>query len=335
VTSGSPWILAGGAAALAALAIALLLRFASRLPHDRPGPRSLHATPMPRVGGLAVWAGALPVAVLAPPAVPGAWPIWLLAAGLVAGVSLIDDFRGVHPAARLAVHFAAAVAVAVMVAHAGPEVTPTGAWLMVAGTAPLLVWAANLYNFMDGTDGMAAAMGVCGFGAYGIAAGIAGAPATAYFAVAAAAVPFLLLNLPPARMFMGDVGAVPMGFLAAALGLGGWRTGIWPAWFPLLVFLPFIADATATLAQRVWRRECIWEAHRMHYYQRLHQLGAGHRGTLLAFGVLMSGTTASALFAFATAPGAGWLVLAAWGVAVAAFFRGIDYHWRHRTSALR
>ena len=95
---------------------------------------------------------------------------------------------------------------------------------------------------------------------------------------------------------MGDVGAVPMGFLAAALGAGRLaRRDAGPAWFPLLVFLPFVADATVTLGKRLWRRERVWEAHRMHYYQRLHQLGAGHRGTLLVFGVLMAGTTASAL----------------------------------------
>ena len=69
---------------------------------------------------------------------------------------------------------------------------------------------------------------------------MAGAPAQAYAALAAATVPFLAVNLPPARAFMGDVGAVPLGFLAAAFGIAGWRAGVWPAWFPLLVFLPFV-----------------------------------------------------------------------------------------------
>jgi hypothetical protein len=73
----------------------------------------------------------------------------------------------------------------------------------------------------------------------------------------------------------------------------------------------------------------------MHYYQRLHQLGAGHRGTLLVFGALMAGSTASALATLAVDPGSGWLVIAAWSVAMAAFFSGIDYHWRHRTAAHR
>ena len=335
MTPGAPWIAGGVAAAGAGLALALLLRLASRLPQALPGPRSLHAAPVPRVGGLAIWAGALPVGLAAPAAVPGAWVVWLLATGLVAGVSLLDDWRGVHPAARLASHFVAALAVALNLAGAGPDAAPLGHALGAGGSVLLLVWAANLYNFMDGSDGLAAAMGVFGFGAYAGAAGLAGAPAAVHVAVAVATLTFLAFNLPPARIFMGDVGAVPMGFLAAALGMGGWRTGTWPAWFPLLVFLPFIADASITLGKRLWRRERIWEAHKMHYYQRLHQLGAGHRGTLLVFGALMAGTTASALATLAVDPGSGWLVLAAWSVAMAAFFSGIDYHWRHRTAAHR
>jgi len=330
----TPW-LAAAAAALAASTLALLLRFSARLPLALPGPRSLHDAPTPRIGGLAILAGTLPIALAAPPEVPGPWSVWVLATGLVAGVSLRDDWRGVHPVPRLACHFAAAFAVAIVLLRAGPELSLAGAVLGFAACSVLLVWAANLYNFMDGNDGLAAAMGVFGFGAYGIAAGMAGAPAALYAGLAAATLPFLALNLPPARMFMGDVGAVPMGFLAAALGLGGWRAGTWPAWFPLLVFLPFVADASVTLGKRIWRRERVWEAHKMHYYQRLHQLGAGHRGTLLIFGALMCGTAASALVTAAAAPEAGWVVIAGWSVAMAAFFSGIDYHWRHRTPANR
>jgi UDP-N-acetylmuramyl pentapeptide phosphotransferase/UDP-N-acetylglucosamine-1-phosphate transferase len=148
-------------------------------------------------------------------------------------------------------------------------------------------------------------------------------------ALAAAVLPLLLANAPPARLFMGDVGAVPLGFLAALVGIGGWGEGQWPLWFPLLVFLPFVADASVTLAARAWRRERVWEAHRSHHYQRLHQLGAGHRGTLLVYGVLMAGTGGSAVFALATRL-PGWVVLGGWCVAVAAVFAGIDYHWRIR-----
>jgi len=328
---GSGWLTALVAATGSGLALLALIRFAPHLPVDRPGARSLHDRPVPRIGGLAIWAGALPAAILAAPALPGSPVVWLLAWGAIAAVSLVDDCRGVHPAYRLAVHAVAAIAVATQIA--GGREVPADAWTMacVALAALVIVWSANLYNFMDGSDGLAAAMSACGFAAYGIAAWLAGVPAGAYFAVAVATVPFLALNVPPARMFMGDVGAVPLGFLAAAFGFAGWSTGAWPAWFPPLVFLPFIADATVTLGRRLWLRERVWEAHRMHYYQRLHRLGAGHRGTLIVFGVLIAGTVVSALATLATDPGSGWIVTAAWGGALAALFCGIDYLWRRHS----
>ena len=171
-------------------------------------------------------------------------------------------------------------------------------------------------------------MALCGFGAYGAAALRAGAPSDAYLALAAATLPFFAANVPPARTFMGDGGSVPLGFLAAVFGLAGIRAGTWPGWYPLLVFLPFIADTLLTMIRRIAARENLFEAHKTHYYQRLHRMGAGHAGTLLFYGVLIAGTSASAYFALATGPAAGWWVLGAWTVAIGVLFAGIDYHWR-------
>ena len=103
-------------------------------------------------------------------------------------------------------------------------------------------------------------------------------------------------------MFMGDVGAVPLGFLAAALGVAGVVQNTWPAWFPVLVFLPFLADATVTLAARAFRGEPVWQAHRSHFYQRLNTLGAGHRGTLAVYAGLMLACAAFALACLILAP---------------------------------
>jgi UDP-N-acetylmuramyl pentapeptide phosphotransferase/UDP-N-acetylglucosamine-1-phosphate transferase len=150
----------------------------------------------------------------------------------------------------------------------------------------------------------------------------------AYACIAVAALPLLFVNRPPARMFMGDVGALPLGFAAAAAGLGGVLAGAWPAWLPLLAFLPFIADATLTLAQRCARGERVWEAHKGHYYQRLHRLGAAHTGTLAVFGPLGAATCATALACLWWAPHAGWAAVAAWLAVHAAVFAAIDYHWR-------
>lgn len=286
---------------------------------------------MPRVGGLAIWAGFLPMALLAPPVAAIATPAWVGAWLAVVAVSLVDDWRGVHPIPRLAVHAIAALTAAAALCGSVSAAGSVPLWLLeVALLALLIAWSANLFNFMDGNDGLAAMMSICGFGAYAIAAALAGAPMQTYAALAAATVPFLAVNLPPARAFMGDVGAVPLGFLAAVFGIAGWREGVWPGWFPLLVFLPFVVDATATLLRRVLRGERVWEAHRTHYYQRFHQLGARHSGTLAAYCGLMVGTAATAVAVLAQHAAVGWWALAVWTAIMGALFARIDYHWSQK-----
>jgi UDP-N-acetylmuramyl pentapeptide phosphotransferase/UDP-N-acetylglucosamine-1-phosphate transferase len=151
-------------------------------------------------------------------------------------------------------------------------------------------------------------------------------------ALAAATVPFLLANWPPARIFLGDAGSVPLGFLAAVFGIEGWRQGWWPAWFPLLVFLPFIADASSTLVRRLLGGERVWRAHRDHCYQRLVQLGLGHTGTLVLYSALMIGGAMTALAALARAPQTGWYLLLIWASTLALLFAAVAYQWRTRTA---
>ena len=309
------------AAAMSWAALELALRRRSWLPLDMPNARSLHAAPLPRGGGVAIWVGWFAGTLW----VPGA-KAWLGPLLAVIVVSLLDDLRGVHPALRLLVHLAAA---AIWVALAQPALNPLLAVLVI-------VWMANLYNFMDGSDGLAGAMAVVGFGAYAGAAWIAGGDGAAQFlALAAATLPFLFRNLPPARILMGDVGAVPLGFLAAVFGFTGWQEQWWPAWFPIVVFLPFIGDATLTLAVRLLRGARVWEAHREHHYQRLVRLGWGHRGTLALYAALMVGTAASALAGLAWAPeGAGPVLLAFWGALLGLVFAAIDYQSRRRVAEI-
>src|SRR5690606_5547729 len=97
--------------------------------------------------------------------------------------------------------------------------------------------------------------------------------------IASAAAGFLVWNFPPARIFMGDTGSSALGLIAGALSLLGDRRGLFPLWVALLVFSPFLLDATVTLIRRAGRRERFWEAHRSHYYQRL-ALRWGHRKTV-------------------------------------------------------
>ena len=141
-------------------------------------------------------------------------------------------------------------------------------------------------------------MAVIGFGAYSLAAW-AHTPELSMtcMAIAGAAIGFLAFNFPPAKVFMGDAGSIPLGFLAGTLGILGWREGIWPAWFPILVFSPFIVDATVTLWRRLLRGERVWQAHREHAYQRLILAGWTHRRLVLAAWVLMAAAAVTALFA--------------------------------------
>jgi UDP-N-acetylmuramyl pentapeptide phosphotransferase/UDP-N-acetylglucosamine-1-phosphate transferase len=305
-------------AVAAALAWLLVTRFA-RFALDQPNERSLHERPVPRTGGLAVLAG---IAVSAVAFDSALWLPLVLALGLAA-LSLADDLRPLPTGVRLAAHLAAAGFIA---------------WFILSPMHPLelavvvlaIAWITNLYNFMDGSDGLAGGMAAIGFGAYALAGGLAGdeALAATSLAVAAAALGFLLFNFHPARIFMGDVGSIPLGFLAGALGIVGWRDDVWPFWFPVLAFGPFIGDATITLARRALRRERVWEAHREHYYQRLVRLGFGHRGTaLLGYGLMLF--CAAAALAGRDQPGA--VQLAAFAVASAvlgALAAWIDLRWR-------
>jgi UDP-N-acetylmuramyl pentapeptide phosphotransferase/UDP-N-acetylglucosamine-1-phosphate transferase len=316
---------------IAAIGVAVLRLRAASLPPDIPNARSLHAVPVPRAGGYAVWLGFLPVALLFPPAFPGGIAGWLPPWVALVAVSARDDVHEVRIAARLLVHGLAALWAATALASAlGAGPLPVAA--LAVALALVIAWAANLYNFKDGSDGLAGSMGAIGIAAYGANALVArgGAGAAAYFALAAALLPFLAVNTPPARLFLGDVGAVPLGFLAAAFGIAGVAAGDWDAWFPLLVFLPFAADASVTLARRMVRRERWWEGHRTHYYQRLAQLGAGHAGTLRVYAALMLGSAATAVACRLFAPAAGGLALVLWLAVVLIVFSRIDYHWRNK-----
>jgi UDP-GlcNAc:undecaprenyl-phosphate GlcNAc-1-phosphate transferase len=286
-----PWIAVAVAAAVSWAALAAIAR-APWIVHlaDRPNERSLHANPTPRIGGLGIALGIAAGAIVA--GVDGPEAALLLAAAALLGVSVADDVRSLPALARLGAHAAAG---AVAVAIATPNLSPPLFVACVVGVA----WATNLYNFMDGADGLAGAMSLVGFGTLAIAAasfGEAGLAATCAL-VAAASAGFLGHNFPPARIFMGDAGSIPLGFLAAALGLRGWSSGAWPAWFPLLVFSPFAVDATLTLVRRALARERFWEAHRSHYYQRLVLAGWSHRRLALSAGALMIAVGGSALAA--------------------------------------
>ncbi|MBL8515347.1 MAG: glycosyltransferase family 4 protein [Betaproteobacteria bacterium] len=251
---------------------------------DRPNARSLHRSPTPRAGGIAVCLTVALTVSASGQGISGAVPLTALAVALI---SLLDDWRAQPVALRLAVHGLAAIAA---VASLFP-----GAWTALL-VALVVVSSANLFNFMDGADGLAATMALIGFSTLGWAAlGASHQIGPIALIIAGAAGGVLLFNLPPARVFLGDAGSIPLGFSAALLSIWGVRDSLWPAWFPVLVFLPFLLDAGATLLVRVWRREWFWQAHREHLYQRLVLRGWTHTKLLLVVTPIMLMTCVLAL----------------------------------------
>ena len=298
--------------ALGALALLRRSRWAARLA-DHPNHRSLHALPTPRLGGIAIMLGTLPIAGALAPSLAIEWTL----AAFLALVSLADDFHSLPIAVRLPAHFAAAALALAVLAPA--TLSP----VQFAFCILAIAWMTNLYNFMDGADGLAGGMGTIGFGAYALAAHIAGHEALALgcAAVASAAAGFLSRNFPPARVFMGDAGSIPLGFLAATLGMHGVLAGAWPACLPLLEFSPFIVDASLTIALRLARGERVWIAHRQHAYQRLVLGGWSPRRLALASYGVMLASAASALAARAGSEAMQYAILGLWcGLYVVASF---------------
>lgn len=287
---------------------------------DHPNHRSLHVRPIPRTGGLALMAGVL----VAWFATQSFWGLAMLPMLLLLWtVSFLDDVRGLSIIWRFLAHFVAAGAFVAF--YVSPGLGCVGITLAVLA----IVWMTNLYNFMDGSDGLAGGMALFGFGFYGVAAGLQGDLEFAglCWSVAAASLAFLFFNFHPAQIFMGDTGSIPLGFLAAAFGLLGWRAGYWSVWFPVLIFSPFILDASATLAKRLLRGENIWQAHREHYYQRLVQMGWGHRRTALAEYVLMALAGVSATWAVGRDDRIQLAVGIGWGLAYLLVMWLVDVKW--------
>ena len=313
---------------LAAFAVAALAsQFLARSPGilrgmiDEPNARSLHTGAIPRTGGFALLAGLSAAGLLAPTGLhpAGVWAWILLALLPVAAISLLDDRGEVRPRYRLAAHLGAGALL--MAGGLGwsrldlPGLTLNlGMFPTVCLTLLLVVWMINLYNFMDGMDGLAGGMAVFGFGALAVLGwrGDELAYALTCASIAATAGGFLTANFPPARLFLGDLGSTSLGLLAAALALQGSALGLFPLWVAGLAFSPFILDATTTLVRRALRREPLWQAHRSHHYQRLVLAGWSHRRVMLRAWALMAACAACAVAAPGLTPPDQWLLLASW-----------------------
>lgn len=282
------------AALLSFVLTVVLRRYAlARSLLDVPNTRSSHNEPTPRGGGMAIVVSfllGLPLLVLADVIT---WPemIGLGGAGaLVALVGFLDDHGHIAARWRLLVHFMASFWALAWMGGLPPlqvfGVMFDAGWLSQVLAALYLVWLLNLYNFMDGIDGLAGveATTVCAGAAMLCLPGVPawGAPVLLLAAVAG----FLCWNFPPAKIFMGDAGS---GFLGLMLGLLSIQAAwVNPAffWAWLILLGVFIVDATLTLLRRLVRRQKPYEAHRSHAYQYASRRYGAHRPITLAVGAI-------------------------------------------------
>lgn len=309
----------GSAAVLIATVAAtgLVLKFLRRHAiFDRPNERSSHTELTPRGGGIAVVSVLLVAWVLlAPPA--HRYQVYSVAAAalILAGISWIDDLRSLSPGIRLVAQIAAILpALYWMTGETSffQYVIPAPYDLIFVGL--VWIWFINLFNFMDGIDGIsgveAASIGA-GIALVAIIAPAGGPNPVLPGLVAAAATGFLFWNWHPAKIFLGDVGSVPLGFLLGWLLLDLANAGFWAA--ALILPLYYLADATITLLRRGLRGEKVWQAHREHFYQRAVQSGRSHAavslGVAVCNGFLVALALASTIWPWIALAGAAAVVV--------------------------
>ena len=307
---------------------------------DQPNERSLHDRPVPRGGGVAILIAIIVCGATQALLSPNK-DLTVVASGMlvVAIVSFLDDRYSVPPFYRLVAHAAAAAAMLYGGFFLQKFEIPGVSWHWPYAVGAVFstlftVWMINLYNFMDGMDGFAGGMAMFGFGVFAVMGWMVGHDAFFFTSliIAAASAGFLIFNFPPARIFMGDIGSSTLGLLAATLSLWGARDGVFPVWIAVLVFSPFIVDATVTLFRRQLRGERVWQAHREHYYQRLVRMGWGHRKTVLIEYVLMATCGVSALALRGAATDTQWVGMVGLAVMATVLMAWVDWRWRNHSA---
>ncbi len=303
----APWLLLSGSAIAGTLltgAVTRVLRRRAIL--DHPNERSSHAVPTPRGGGWGILLVLLPAW-----AALGVTP-WILAGvALLAAVSWLDDRHNLAPGPRLLVH---AAAVAAGLAALGDEARVFQGWLPGGldhlATGLCWLWFLNLFNFMDGIDGLAGSEAVSvagGLALVAAAGGVATGLLEPALVVAGAAIGFLVWNWQPAKVFMGDVGSIPLGFALGWLLFAAAAAGLWPA--ALLLPLYFVADASVTLLRRLIAGKPVLQAHREHFYQQAIQAGRRHAAVVR----LVIAANAALIALALGVPALGWPVAVAGG----------------------
>lgn len=277
-------------AALGALGVIVFAHKAGLI--DMPGERSSHSNPTPRGGGVGIWAVAVIWAFLALSA-----PLLGVLVFLMGALGLLEDIFTLSPQKRLLGQFIIAMAaVAAFSGVSGISMLAVGLWVF---WLLLIVWTTDLYNFMDGIDGIAAITCIVGFvflgyGAYVFTGNRAATVMCA--AIAASSLGFLFFNFPRAKVFMGDVGSVTIGFTFAVFVMALSRGVL--DFLCLGAFLfTFYADELVTMTLRIKRGEDLLKAHRSHFYQILaNEMGIAHWKVALGYGALQALVGLSVIF---------------------------------------
>jgi Fuc2NAc and GlcNAc transferase len=317
-------VIACGALALSAVLTRVVLRLASR--HgllDVPNERSSHTAPTARGGGIAiVIASAIALLLLGiRGAVEPALIVALLGGGLAVAIAgFIDDRRRLSAKTRLLVHLLAALVALVTLGglpaiEIGNHLVRFGWGGYLLGTLAI-VWVLNLFNFMDGIDGIAAAEALFMVGAGTLLSSVSATGITASYGAivfGAACLGFLIWNWAPARIFMGDVGSGYVGYVIAVLAIASARDNPATLLSWLILGGVFFCDATVTLVRRLLRRDRVYEAHRSHAYQRLARRWQSHsRVTIAVMAINVCWLLPCALFATAHPQFALWSTLGAY-----------------------
>jgi UDP-N-acetylmuramyl pentapeptide phosphotransferase/UDP-N-acetylglucosamine-1-phosphate transferase len=218
--------------------------------------------------------------------------VWLACATLlVAAVSFHDDIRPLPMGLRLCAHVVAAVVAIRAIDLPSSVPTPFGGGFRLAGSAFMGLWIVgltNVYNFMDGVDGMAGLQALVAGAGWAVLGGLTGMPAVQLLGIviAGASVGFLVHNWAPAGIFMGDVGSATLGFTFAAMTMLAASRDSRLLIGGALLLWPFLFDATFTMCRRAARRERLLTAHRSHLYQRLVIAGYTHGAVSTTYGLL-------------------------------------------------
>jgi Fuc2NAc and GlcNAc transferase len=268
-------------------ATGMIRRFALRTGLlDHPTQRSSHVQPTPRSGGGAIvifFLAALTGLAIHGDLEAGSAVVLILGGAAIAAVGFIDDRRSLSASVRFCVHLLAAI-LAVLVIGAGRiDFVPNWGGMGKPATSALavlgVVWSTNLFNFMDGIDGIAGSQAVFVAGAGALICGLQFGDlgmALAFTCLGSATAGFLIWNWPPAKIFMGDVGSGFLGFSLAGLGLLASRHSGVPVAVWVILNGIFLVDATVTLLRRMSRGERWFEPHRLHAYQYLSRRWKSH-----------------------------------------------------------